>query len=1122
MAFVSISPSVHVGRLSATASPFTAAVPGEHPGLLQKVSIDEGFQTGRFQIPPREAVATIEIDDDRADYETRRIQSGDFVVIQDSDNGEAPVARFRGRAYTPRISDTRPGRIRIRIVAHGLWQRFIGLPEVSVASIQDANGKQAVDSVLDQAQWPTSFRNVPTPPNGTNAEYQEWAFDGKPRAGVAAALSGINPRSKHFVDAPGKFCVAWLSRDLQHFTQQEVLPGLGFGYSDIHVINQVLAPAVDVSRVTTTRWTSTTAFDLTDDEDTVVYQDVLTGGADNATWAFRLRQPNGTYFSVHSDVVANLTASYIRGTAALFNIVLTARAKSGDYTTAVNFFQIADTVVTQAQSADPPEVFNLRNVAADEPRTFELPALAYAADVPSTLANNYLTLWGNPFEFVGFSSEMSDDALADKIRDLSLWQRVSVFDGNETHYGFVARKQIEYDAIAPGVPRSRITMMEDFTEGGDISVPFRAPFEWVFNSLAALDMFFERASVLSNRGAWQDEPSGSTPNSSAGPTGNNALAFCHTETSGGNRAAHEDNGALTLDDDVFSVVRNRDVVFRYAAYGDFVAGDGLEVQGRTVQASTIYDLFALDLTPTPDIVRRINVATLGDTTAPYGSLGSGPAGLNGAANFSDAGMALAPNGDIFVIEGNRDFWRLNPNDLDDETGDYGLVGRAYLPSSLSPDAMVVTSGGEVVVIANNNIYYVDSSNPSNETGIYQQIAFGAGNAAGAAAIDSQDRVYVFTAVAGDTRVRRIELADTSPAFTDIADLGTIFPRAGATFDQNGDILTITNAGAITRYNPADFTDTAGVYGDVGNAPAGAYQSLALTTREVRNEGAWTNIATLPASTYPAGNLSAGDTDTDVEGDDYTVAADGGWRDVTVSIPNTYDEIRLRPNLNAGGTEDRQDIALRSMSSPGPATPTPPTPPVTPSAFNWRFDTLAAFETYFTIPQGSDSGHWEADTDAGSTGTGNTGPGTNNADDFVFAKASPGSTVNSTREANGIAEVASGSVATLIDRDIIIRYIAAGRFGDGTGGGISVEGRTTGGAWTEIAFLHGWAYAATRAAGDTVTDNDGVVFDVAQDGGWRDATVSVPDTYDEIRLAPTYTATGQRARQDIALHSIANA
>ena len=1115
MAFVFISPSVHVGRLSATASPFTAAMPDEHPGLLQKVSIDEGFQTGRFQIPPREAVATIEIDDDRAEYETRRIQSGDFVVVQDSDNGGTPVVRFRGRAYTPRISDTRPGRIRIRIVAHGLWQRFIGLPAVSVASIQDANGKQAVDSVLDQAQWPTSFRNVPTPPNGTNAEYQEWAFDGKPSAGVAAALSGINPRSKHFVDAPGKFCVAWLSRNVQHFTQQEVLPGLGFDYSDIHVINQVLAPAVDVSRVTTTRWTSTAAFDLTDDEDTVIYQDVLTGGADDATWAFQLRQPNGTYFSVHSDVAANLTASYIPRSAALFNVVLTARAKSGAYATASNFFQIADTVVTQAQSADPPEIFNLRNVAADEPRTFELPALAYAADVPSTLANNYLTLWGAPFEFVGFSSEMSDDALADKVRDLSLWQRVSVFDGNETHYGFVVRKRIEYDAIAPGVPRSRITMMEDFTEGGDISVPFRAPFEWVFNSLAALGMFFERASGLSNQGAWEEDGGGSTPTSNTGPTANNALAFCHTETTGGNRGDHEDNGVLALDDEVFSVIRNRDVVFRYAAYGAFAAGDGLEVQGRTVSTQTIYDVFAFNRSGSPDMVQRLNVSMPADTTTPYGSLGTGPSGLDSG---SGVGMALAPNGDIFAIEQDRDFWRLNPNDLDDETGDYGLVGRAYFSGSAT--AMVIDSAGEVIALSTTGAYYIDATNPVNQLGIYQQIT--GGNAGTAAAIDAQDRIFAFAQSGADVVVRRMDLMDASPSFTQVINLGGIVRPAGATIDQNGDILTITNNGMIARYNPADFTDTSGDYGSVGNAPAGLYYALALAPREIRNEGAWQTIATLPASTYPAGSLSEGDTDTDVEGDDYTVAADGGWRDVTVSIPNTYQEIRLRPELNAGGTEDRQDIALRSMSSPGPATPTPPTPPVTPSAFNWRFDTLAAFETYFTIPQGSDSGHWEADTDAGSTGTGNTGPGTNNADDFVFAKASPGSTVNSTREANGIAEVVSGSVATLIDRDIIIRYIAAGRFGDGTGGGISVEGRTTGGAWTEIAFLHGWTYAATRNMGDTITDNDGVDFDVAQDGGWRDATVSVPDTYDEIRLAPTYTATGQRARQDIAIHSITNA
>ena len=44
----------------------------------------------------------------------------------------------------------------------------------------------------------------------------------------------------------------------------------------------------------------------------------------------------------------------------------------------------------------------------------------------------------------------------------------------------------------------------------------------------------------------------------------------------------------SLDDDRVQRIRNRDwVVLRYAAYGSFAAATGLEVQGRTVQMSTI-------------------------------------------------------------------------------------------------------------------------------------------------------------------------------------------------------------------------------------------------------------------------------------------------------------------------------------------------------------------------------------------------------------------------------------------------------------------------------------------------------------------------------------------------------
>lgn len=90
----------------------------------------------------------------------------------------------------------------------------------------------------------------------------------------------------------------------------------------------------------------------------------------------------------------------------------------------------------------------------------------------------------------------------------------------------------------------------------------------------------------------------------------------------------------------------------------------------------------------------------------------------------------------------------------------------------------------------------------------------------------------------------------------------------------------------------------------------------MATRTIISYGEWTDIVTLPASAYPASDAAAeeGDTLTDVEGAAYTVVADGGWRDYTVSIPNIYQEIRLRPALNAGGNAAQQDIALHSIRS----------------------------------------------------------------------------------------------------------------------------------------------------------------------------------------------------------------
>ena len=246
-------------------------------------------------------------------------------------------------------------------------------------------------------------------------------------------------------------------------------------------------------------------------------------------------------------------------------------------------------------------------------------------------------------------------------------------DGSDTHFGFVARRRWVYGQT---YSVAHITMVEDFTEGGDISIPFRLPFEWVFVNLAALTMLFDRASELNNQGAWAADTGGSTPTNNTGPTANNALPFVHTETSGGNQTDHEDNGVLTAKDDTFNVIRSRDIVFRYAAYGDFAAGDGLVVQGRMVQTSTVEDAIVVD--GSNEDIWRVNLSDPDDAATPYGRLGPFPSNV-----FSIRGVAVTASGDAIVILASDPLGllaRINLFDPTDTTGDYGLIGN--LPTGL--------------------------------------------------------------------------------------------------------------------------------------------------------------------------------------------------------------------------------------------------------------------------------------------------------------------------------------------------------------------------------------------------------------------------------------------------------
>ena len=920
MAFVDIKPTVHLVRLAAGETPFSVATPAQHPGRLEGLEIDEGFEIGRPQLPSRQAFCRAQLRDDRGAYETRRLQAGDVLIVQDTDDGGAATVRFRGRIRKPRVRDDRHGRILIDLEAHGLWTRIRQAADVSVPAIIDANGKQAVDSVLDQVPWPTSFRSVATPPEGTNINYAEWAFDGPPIDGIGNALAGINPRSKFFVDAAGVARVVWLSEGIQQFRANEVRPIVDFDDTELHVINQVVATALDVTRTTTTRHTSTAAFDLDDDADTVIFEGTLEGGDENARWAFEFRQPNGTYFPHHDDVNGSLTAVRIPGST-MFRVVATARARSGVYTTVVNFFQIRATVISLTELTEAPLVRNLNNIAPDEPRQYIVPSLAYPAGHAETLADNVLSLWGNPLQFARFEIVASNDAMLNRIRGLHLWQRISLFDGDKTHFGFVARRRWVYGQT---YSVAHITIVEDFTEGGDISIPFRLPFEWVFVNLAAMTMLFDRSLELNNQGAWAGDTGGSTPTNNTGPTGNNVLPFVHTETSPSGQFDREDNGVLTAKEDTFDVIRSRDIVFRYAAYGDFAAGDGLVVQGRTVSQTTIYDLIIRRFSGADYTLWRISTASPSDASSPYGNQGTLP---SGAGIISAWGTA--PNGDIIGPTLSTNFlWRINPVDPDDETGDYGQVEGSFLFGTTNRAATIDANGDLLIVntrLGSPNVSRVNILTPNDTTSPYGALGnlpSGFTDRPTSAALDANGDLWITER--NQDSIWRINLSNTNDETGDYGEhVGTAMPfnPQAIAIDPSGDLWVIgpdpgTAALHLYRLDPEDLDNGTAPYGDQGTLPADVVNVNAATfvERTVSNFGAWTDIATLPASTYPAGNLSAGDTDTDVEGDDYTVVADGGWRDVTVSIPSTYQEIRLRPNLNSGGQAERQDIALRSIRS----------------------------------------------------------------------------------------------------------------------------------------------------------------------------------------------------------------
>jgi len=109
------------------------------------------------------------------------------------------------------------------------------------------------------------------------------------------------------------------------------------------------------------------------------------------------------------------------------------------------------------------------------------------------------------------------------------------------------------------------------------------------------------------------------------------------------------------------------------------------------------------------------------------------------------------------------------------------------------------------------------------------------------------------------------------------------------------------------------------------------------------------------------------------------------------------------------------------------------------------------------------------------------------------------------------------------REMRIRCCLQGLFADLANvksEGLAVQHRAgSSGAWTTARVIRGWAYANERDEGATVTDYGGEEFTVVADGGWRDVTVSIPDTAKQVRIQPLVIFNLSQHIHDIAVQEI---